>query len=127
MFRSLLTDMVKLDRIEQVNVDGIAQPQVRTLKAQCLCLIEERAGELRIIGQVEALRYDAVAWFMAPEDLRPRNAEAGQMDRLTVLATKGQRIDAGAAFVVVHAMPSPGRRHHIEARLVRMPPAGGEG
>lgn len=127
MFKSLLTDLVKLERIEQENVGGIARPKITLVHSQILCLIQEGPGGLKMQGGLEFLQFDGTVWFDHGVDLRPRDTEAGQSDRITVLASKNDRIAAGTRFTIVHAQGSPGRAHHVEARIVRLPPAGGDG
>lgn len=124
-FSATLTDAVRIEKITRTNVDGESVASIEVVARAVACQIQEEAGEVRLAGGSQALQYDATGWFDPEIDLRPRDTKGGDQYRVTVLESGDQRLTVGTVYTVVHAIPSPGVRHHVEVRLRRLASANG--
>lgn len=114
-FLSLLTHRCTIERSTRTNVDGVMRPTWSTLATDVRCRIQEGAGMVRSTPGGQGLEYDAIAFFLTTQDIRPRGSD-DQSDR--IIQT---RPATSITYMVQLVVDESGEGHHLVGYLTRVP------
>ncbi len=99
------------------NVDGQIVPDWANVTTGQRCLIQEGSGEVKATRGGQGLVYDAIGFFPAATDIRPRG-QHDQSDRITLTAPTHLN---GVTFLVNLVTDESGMGNHLTAYLTRLP------
>lgn len=114
--RDLLTHNCTVARPTKTNTDGEFEHSFSDVATGVPCLIQEGRGEVRFGETGESLVYDATAFFLPSQDVRPRG-QHDQSDRL--LMTHPASFN-GIKFTCLAVVDESGQEHHLTAYLRRL-------
>lgn len=109
-FRSLLRHRCAILRNVTQNVDGVFRPHLATLASGVPCLIQEQLGQVSTGDAGLHLQYDAIAFFLPVQDIRPRGKTGDTPDVIE---------HCGVKYTVLHVGDESGMGHHLVAKLRR--------
>lgn len=114
--RSLLKHRCTIKRATVTNTNGIPSKAWSTTVALAQpCLVQEKAGAIDRGGGGQALEYDAVGYFPADADLKPRGGDDAP-DQITITIPSRA---AGTVYLVEHVSDSSGQDRLLNAYLKR--------
>lgn len=113
--RSLMRHRCTIKRNTTVNTGGVVTPSWATVATSQPCLVQEDRGRIQTGPAGEALEYDAIGYFPAAADLRPR----GGNDEPDQIVMESPARMAGVTFLVMHVHDESGQDKLANAYLQR--------